>query len=557
MGDTLDCSRFNKLVNIDLTGSTTNYVVFPETGTLQIVTIPAIKTLKIYNNPGLVELNIANLENLEEVYIDCSKCGELDVTDFCEKLEECNKLKSVELRNAKNLNITVKSLQRLISCEHCMITGTVNIVNSKEDLTPHDISFSLKQDLVKLFGDIDSASNLTVFKYKSSTIINVKTVSEVYVFGTPGVYPGLFPLTIDAGNDVLIENGALKIEYFMIKKEGSFGTVASINKTTGAITLIQESDTVTTEVYVEVTTKTGVKKTINNALVHFSWKAPSLGEFAYADGSFSSAYDSNKTVVGIVYACDPADEVSGTVHILGKEYFGTPKYLGYTSDGVANDANSVESANMYRVGKYLTDKLGIIENTYSIVGAAQAPNYIKDGDKNSRVNITDYTDFTTNYFNGKADTAKYMVAASQVLQALLAKDGSTLINYIEQKEVELNGEKQTLYMPKNKAAFEYLIGTYLPSLPSEDTFLTDTDILSCILYPHFYSVYYYEPTVKTGETLDSQYAAGNWYAPSAAELARIVYYRGYSATGSNFVRDEENTALEASISKEIANGKTP
>lgn len=441
MGDTLDCSRFNKLVNIDLTGSTTSYVVFPETGTLQIVTIPAIKTLKIYNNPGLVELNIANLENLEEVYIDCSKCGELDVTDFCEKLEECLKLKSVELRNAKNLNITVKSLQKLISCEHCMITGTVNIVNSKEDLTLHDISFSLKQDLVKLFGNIDSDSNLTVFKYKSSTIINVKTVSEVYVFGNPGVYSGLFPLTVDAGNDVLIENGALKIEYFMIKKEGSFGTVASINKTTGAITLIQESDTVTTEVYVEVTTKTGVKKTINNALVHFSWKAPSLGEFAYADGSFSSAYDSNKTVVGLVYACDPTDEVSGTVHILGKEYFGTPKYLGYTSEGIANDANSEENADMYRIGKYLNDKLGIIENTHSIVGSAQAPSYIKDNDDKSRINVSDYTDFTTSYFSGKSDTAKYIIAVSKILQALLARDGSTLINYIEQKEVDLYGEK--------------------------------------------------------------------------------------------------------------------
>jgi hypothetical protein len=34
MGSTLDCSRFNKLVNIDLSGSTTNQVIFPETGTL-------------------------------------------------------------------------------------------------------------------------------------------------------------------------------------------------------------------------------------------------------------------------------------------------------------------------------------------------------------------------------------------------------------------------------------------------------------------------------------------------------------------------------------------
>jgi hypothetical protein len=112
-------------------------------------------------------------------------------------------------------------------------------------------------------------------------------------------------------------------------------------------------------------------------------------------------------------------------------------------------------------------------------------------------------------------------------------------------------------MPKNKAAFEYLVGTYLPSLPSEDTFLKYADLLSCILYPHFYSVYYYEPSIKTEESLDPQYAAGNWYAPSAAELARIIFYRGYSATGSNFIRDEEKNALESPINKDITNGKTP
>ena len=113
-------------------------------------------------------------------------------------------------------------------------------------------------------------------------------------------------------------------------------------------------------------------------------------------------------------------------------------------------------------------------------------------------------------------------------------------------------------MPKNKAAFEYLINIYLPSLPSEDTFITEApEIMSCILYPHFYSVYYYEPTVKTGEILDPQYAAGNWYAPSAAELARIVYYRGYSSAGQNFIKGEEIAAIEGTINKNIANGKTP
>lgn len=96
---------------------------------------------------------------------------------------------------------------------------------------------------------------------------------------------------------------------------------------------------------------------------------------------------------------------------------------------------------MYRISQYLSTKLGLTPDTYGIVGTQKAPSYIKEGANDPRINITEYTDFTTDYFNGKSDTAKYIIAASQVLQALLAKDGSTLINYIEQKEVELNGEK--------------------------------------------------------------------------------------------------------------------
>nr|DAX09071.1 MAG TPA: Gastric inhibitory polypeptide [Bacteriophage sp.] len=54
--------------------------------------------------------------------------------------------------------------------------------------------------------------------------------------------------------------------------------------------------------------------------VSFEWKAPELGDFAYADGTFTSSYDATKTMIGLVYAKDVADETSGTVYIIGKEY---------------------------------------------------------------------------------------------------------------------------------------------------------------------------------------------------------------------------------------------
>jgi hypothetical protein len=77
---------------------------------------------------------------------------------------------------------------------------------------------------------------------------------------------------------------------------------------------------------------TPIRKTVR---VSFTWKAPQLGDFAYADGTFTSSYDSTKTLVGLVYAKDETSSTSGTVYIIGKEYSDPEKsyYLGYSADG--------------------------------------------------------------------------------------------------------------------------------------------------------------------------------------------------------------------------------
>ncbi|MEE0820833.1 hypothetical protein [Catenibacterium sp.] len=77
---------------------------------------------------------------------------------------------------------------------------------------------------------------------------------------------------------------------------------------------------------------TAIKKAVR---VSFTWKAPQLGDFAYADGTFTSSFDATKTLVGLVYAKDETNSTSGVVYIIGKEYTDDEKsyYLGYSNDG--------------------------------------------------------------------------------------------------------------------------------------------------------------------------------------------------------------------------------
>ena len=79
----------------------------------------------------------------------------------------------------------------------------------------------------------------------------------------------------------------------------------------------------------------------------------------------------------------------------------------------------------------------------------------------------------------------------------------------------------------------------------------DSDIISSVLFPYFYSAYLYEPVAEHGEEINEQYLKHNWYAPSYGELSRIAYYRGYSNTGTNFIDDN---AVRQPISTSITSG---
>jgi hypothetical protein len=50
----LSLNNYYKLQNLDLSGSITKYVEFPQTGNLKQIILPSsITTFRIYNNPGL------------------------------------------------------------------------------------------------------------------------------------------------------------------------------------------------------------------------------------------------------------------------------------------------------------------------------------------------------------------------------------------------------------------------------------------------------------------------------------------------------------------------
>lgn len=544
----MDLSKFLKLETIDFSKTTTKSVVFPQTGRLKNVILPdTIETFRIYDNPGLTDITFEGLNNLSTVYIDCDNVGSFDVANFCEQLINCNALQSVTIRNA-NLYITEDALRKMILTNTCNLTGDIYIVNTAGSTQLKAISFATKQLLVNTFGDISSSSSKIRIHFQSAEILDFSCAGEVSVYYQAGesgtiVRQNLFDITVDSGNDVEIKsgtnpynpsvNGYLDITYSM---SGVSTDIATIDQT-GAITLKKESSsTATVTISMKVANSgTPIRKTVK---VSFAWKAPQLGDFAYADGTFTSSFDATKTLVGLVYAKDESDDTSGVVYIIGKEYTDEEKsyYLGYSADGNSGSQEQILQ-QLYQVQAYLSS---VSVSNYETVSGTATPNLINN------INVSTYNIQVNTAFAGKSDTELYINHVNSKLLPILYNN-SACKPYISRKQVSSGGSTSWEYYIESKSNLNNLC----EAIQTVWTNASGTDIMSCLLYPYFYSMQVYEPSVKDGETLNSAYKKGNWYAPSVAEFSRIIYYRGYSVSGSNF---NTGDTVRQPISTSVANG---
>lgn len=544
----LDLSKFLKLQTIDLSKTTTKSVIFPQTGRLKNATLPeSIEAFRIYDNPGLTDITFEGLNNLATVYIDCANVGSFNVDNFCEQLINCNALQSVTIRNA-NLYITEDALRKMILCHTCSLTGDIHIVTSAGGTTLKAISFATKQLLVNTFGNISDPNSKIRIHFQSAEISEFNCAGEVSVYYQAGesgtiVRQNLFDITVASGNDVEIKSGTnpfnpnvdgyLDITYSM---SGVSSDVATIDQT-GAITLKKES---TNKAIVTISMKVAnsAAPLIQTVRVSFEWKAPQLGDFAYADGTFASSFDSTKTLVGLVYAKDETTNESGTVYIIGKEYSDEKNsyYLGYAEDG-NQGSEDVTLQRLYQVQAYLKS---VSVSNYEQVPGIATPELIDD------IHVDTYTVQVNTSFKGQEDTAQYINHVNSKILPILYNN-SACREYISWKQVSSGGSTYREYYIESKEKLNSLCD----AIKNVWANISEYDTMSCLLYPYFYSMHLYEPEVKEGEVLHSQYRKGSWYAPSVAEFSRIIFYRGYSVSGSNF---NTGDVVRQPISASVANG---
>lgn len=528
--DILDLSECTKLKTLNLSNSIVKKVILP--ANVQDVVLPAsIETFELYN--PIKNITFEGLSNLKVVDLD--NVGDFNVTEFCDSILESTQLESVTLRNL-NHKLSTKALAKFLEI-NAKLSGTITIIEDSGDIA--EIDYPTKIDLVSKYGNIDNESNSLYVKYTTVGASVINCESEVFIYGKN--YQGNpFNMSIDGNNVAIINEDGKYIPDITYTLSAS-SSVATIDKRTGVVTLIKESTTPATA-SISVTLTNGKTIKSNTIKVSFTWIAPQLGNFVYADGSYSSAYNSNKTLIGLIFALDKTNDTSGTAYIIGKEYVGDTDgyYLGYSDEGTSGVSDS--RADLYQVYSALKSSKLIGENAaenYSTIDDINA----LDSDASKTIVYDSFSQKAPSTFTGKADTLAYISHVNNILLKALYINNSDYRQYINDE-----GSNYSITSIEN---LNYILNK-LPSIIPEQGVI---DFMKCIIFPYFYVTHLYSPEVKDSEKESDAYknyfSAGNWYIPSYQELSTLIYYRGFSAKGTSF--NEGKHVIEP-ISKSITKG---
>lgn len=531
--ETLNLTDFNKLKEINLSGTTFKRVILPSKA--ETVILPeTIETLELYS--PVKELRLEGISNLKTV--DLSNVGQFDVDSFLEQLVDCNSLESVSLRNL-TINVTEQTLSKLLSVKN-NITGTINIVDSTGDLV--EISYDTKKNLVEQFGNIDSVTNNPKVNYKaSSSAFSATCDSEITIFGLGDKGTGKFNLQINS-NQVEIVNDSTPRLHIDYQLSPTYEQYLRVDSKTGNITLIRESTTVQPVINISVYRIGSSTPTRLTCKVKIQWTAPQIGDFVYYDGSYSNNYNTNKTCIGMVYAVENTNDTSGTAYVIGKENMteNTSFYLGFSPEGV-NGGDNVTLRELYYIGDWLKNQRLITSANSSDSNDYIAMSGVSTDKPVDEITYASYTDFTTNGFTGKEDTAIYV---NTVNTSVLSKLYSSFQNQVR-SYITYDSSTQTYSIKSMDKLVALCRGLKITNVTSDE-------LSSCIIYPYYYAATLYQPALKSTEgAIYNQFAQGNWYIPSAKQLARIMYYRGYSAKGTNFI---DSTSVAETIAK-ISSGR--
>lgn len=521
LGGGLNIAGCTKLETLSLKGTRLTSVEFPATEYLTSAALPATLTgLTLDEQPNLASLTMEGASEISTLSLGKGIADRRTILEMC--FADGAPLDNVTIHDVDWDDFSLNYLNALCGKANADITGRIKIPDSAI------LTFEQKRAMLAKWGAVDDESNPLYLEYTKRVFTSVKIGGAPYIGET-----GLYQLTIKPNN--VNGNNFTKIEWSM---DAAGQAYASVDSESGVLTVNKigvEDNNPRGVVTLTITLIDGSTVTATHT-VGFYKRSCKLGDYVFADGTFSDIADENKTIVGICFYINPKNPAQRLCVAMKNTYpTSLPWGIFYTS------AEGYENQNIADI--VLADNPG-----YSVYDIQSLTNktvrgFPGDGTINDQ-NFRDESTMDNDGFVVPTDGS----AAAEIGFVTLEADYGTF----KKGEQVPWGLYNTLKIIAHRDIIlnDTNVGLPLPEKTSGKSMLDDlTDKMNAVVaemgatkYKQFYypaasACNAYEPEVKAGEELAETFRQGHWALPSEGELCRLVWYhsKGYETGVDNAI----------------------
>lgn len=531
----VDLSDLARLESVDVRQTKLSDVNLPETNSLTSVQLPAtIQTVDITNQQNVSTLSLEGYGNLQKFVLRNNKLIDSYTHALGIYAAKPAGLKQVEFDNVQWDTDAKRCSMDMLMYYADIKAALMGVIFMMAASSDRALTLADKVKLCNLYGDIDDKGNALYIQYEVRAITKISITGQAYLNEAGKDYPFGISTRPTTGNNIAVKDGKLQLKWtlaasasqYAVLKDASMGVV-HVNALSDAKLELKH------ELSLGATTIDGDSLSASK-LIGFYTHIPKVGDFAYADGTFDSDWDTSRECIGIVfmrlpvYGSDGKTVTAYDVHVCGKEDL----YMQSTSKKLA--------WSTHRWGLYPDNNNGFYSGE-SAIKAATGLNSVFDvptvPDYGSRWNGTLASDEAyikdTNFLDSSTEDGYKVIKPGGALSDYDGK-GET------QKIVEHSQTIITQYLDRPLPKTLQELADAMESLRTENASATNPWRYEEFYYPAAYGCHLYEPSVKG--VLADHYKAGNWYEPACGELGRLYNFKrlGLAITNAN-----ENPLSEA------------
>ena len=573
-----------RLKDIDIRNTSIESVTFPETSSLTTALLPDKMTkIETNNLPNLEILSIDGVTLVSEVKL--AGIPKIKTYTIASKLKQENApLTKITISGFEWESASTSVVDYLSEVQECTLYGKIGFTSSKDITYDRKVKYTIK------WGNIDDPDNDLYMTYPYD--VNLNKIYSIGVYGNTTVYVvgtytySMIPYNAE-GVKTVYGNDFTKIEWSYT----GYGAGAQDDKhnwiepLTGILHAGAIGESVTSDFDGKVKCtmyKLDGTTIYNEKTVHMYYRDAEVGDYLFADGSYSNEFDSNKTVVGVCFYVNPKDKkerLAVSTENLGAFDWGLDSRF---ASGLTLHPDSKLTSNQYFDLKDVPNIKGVPFNATTSATSNQNF-YIRDDnfrDSGEEDGFFNYKGMFSETYN-KTEAKDLGKAASVVGYCTTSEDIRDNQNqpsaWSVRNEIGLYiipsgsrvpwGYVKTLYEINHRnTILSYVVtetdesgeitkyGVDIPvKTEKQSEYDNITDCMNNIVttggnanykylyYPAPSKCYAFEPTLfktlKDNEVLGEKLTLHNWFLPSIGDLARLCWYhrQGYDSSAENAI----------------------